>query len=247
MVCGSRNTICAPGLGHHDREPAVRGEVQVVRVVHLHRLPERPGDGIDRGERVAGVVVDPQRPQVPGGHDVLRAGADADGADHLVVARVNDGHGAAADVGHVHQRRSRRATGAISPGRSAAYRSWGFSGGGIPGNTPADPGGADEPGGVVDTAAVVPVAAGVPEGTSHEAVKSAANTATVSAVARTETRCHVINSVMVTGASPRPRRPCSNDGIAAMVAGCPQWRLTIEPGRTAASVLDTIADGGGSV
>ena len=59
---------------HHDGETAVGGEIQVVRVIDRDRFTERAGPGVDRGQRVAGVAVDPQGLQVVRRHHVLRTG-----------------------------------------------------------------------------------------------------------------------------------------------------------------------------
>ncbi len=101
---------------HDQRGGAVRGEVQVVGVLDLDRLARLPGRGVDRRERVAVVVVDPQRLQIPRGHDVLRAAADPEVPDDPVGLGVDHTDRAALAVGHVDQRGEPRDDGAEHAG-----------------------------------------------------------------------------------------------------------------------------------
>src|SRR5207302_7193020 len=93
-----------PPLGHHDGEPAVGREIQVVRIVHRDVRAFLTGGGIDGRERAAQVVCYPERREVVRGHHVLRQRARGKRAQYDVAARVDDGHRPVLRVRHVDQR-----------------------------------------------------------------------------------------------------------------------------------------------
>ena len=76
IVFGLRKSSSLQPLGDDDREPPVRREVHVVRVLDRDRLPGLPVRGLIGVSDVAGVVVDLQRLQVLRGR--RRAGQRAD-------------------------------------------------------------------------------------------------------------------------------------------------------------------------
>ena len=104
MVCGSRKTICFFDSAITTAKMPVGGEVQVVRILHFDGLAEGAVDRIDWCQAIAGVVVDPQGPQVPRRHHVLWSIADPLRADHPQRDGVDDRDRAAAEVRHVDQR-----------------------------------------------------------------------------------------------------------------------------------------------
>jgi hypothetical protein len=91
-------------LGHDHRVAPVGGEVHVVGVLDRDRRTRHTVDGVDRGQAVALVVGDPQRPQVVGRDDVLRHRSDRELAHDLVRGRIDLVNGGAAAIGDVDQR-----------------------------------------------------------------------------------------------------------------------------------------------
>ena len=94
-----------PRLGNDDGRRAIGREIQVVGVVHRHRLAGFAGARVDRRHAAVaaafGVVGHPQGAQIPGRHDVLRADADLEFIDHLERGRVDHVDIVGAQVGHV--------------------------------------------------------------------------------------------------------------------------------------------------
>ena len=93
-------------FGDDDRVLPVGREVHVVRVLDRDRRTRPPGDGIDRRERVAAVVRDVERLQVP--RRARRAGAATPTAKWSMTCAVfgiDDVDGVAQRVRHVHARR----------------------------------------------------------------------------------------------------------------------------------------------
>jgi hypothetical protein len=95
-------------LGDDDGGLAVRREVQVVRIVDRDRLARLAGARVDRRQAAVvaalGVVGGPERAQVPGRHDVLRAATDLEGIDDLQRRRIDHRHRVASQVRHVYAR-----------------------------------------------------------------------------------------------------------------------------------------------
>jgi hypothetical protein len=74
MVCGSRKSKRLRASATTGRAP-VWGEIHVVRIVHRDVLAGRAGERIDGRDAAVvaafGVIVDPERFQIPGRHDML--------------------------------------------------------------------------------------------------------------------------------------------------------------------------------
>jgi len=64
---------------------AVRSEIEVVRILDDDCPTRKSGPGIDRGQAVPEIVVDPQRSQVERRYDVLRFVADPERPSTLNV------------------------------------------------------------------------------------------------------------------------------------------------------------------
>ena len=94
----------AQSLRHHHRVAAVGREVHVVRVDHRHGASRNARSRVDRRQRVALVVGDPQGPEVVRRHNVLRQRVDRELADHPIRARIDLVDGVATTVRHVDQR-----------------------------------------------------------------------------------------------------------------------------------------------
>ena len=103
-------------LSDDDREPAIRGEVQVVGILDRNRAARAPGPRVDRGQAVAEVVIDIQRLEVPGRGDVLGQRAGGELPDHLERPLADDVDRVAHRVGHVDERRVAGHGGAEVPG-----------------------------------------------------------------------------------------------------------------------------------
>ena len=91
-------------FGHDDRVAPVRREVHVVRIVDRNRPPRLAGARIDRRQRVALVVRDVERLQVPRRDDMLREDAHAEVLDDLERPLVDHVDRVAVAVRHVDQR-----------------------------------------------------------------------------------------------------------------------------------------------
>src|SRR5439155_7364369 len=88
-------------LGHDDGVTAVRGEVEVVRIVNRNRTARTAGTGIDRCQGVTHVVVHVQGLQVMRRGDVLRQGPDCEVIHDLEGVRIDDVDRVSGAVGHV--------------------------------------------------------------------------------------------------------------------------------------------------
>ena len=88
-------------FGHDDGVRAVGREVQVVGVVDRDRLARLAGERVDRSQRVAVVVGDVERLEVPGRGDVLGDLVDGEVVDDLERDRVDDVDVVALAVGDV--------------------------------------------------------------------------------------------------------------------------------------------------
>src|SRR5439155_3553562 len=80
---------------------AVRGEVEVVRIVNRNRTARTAGTGIDRCQGVTHVVVHVQGLQVMRRSDVLRQGPDCEVIHDLEGVRIDDVDRVSGAVGHV--------------------------------------------------------------------------------------------------------------------------------------------------
>ena len=236
--------------GHHDGVLAVGREVEVVRVVDLDGLAGLAGRGVDGREVVPPVVVDPERLQVPGRHDVLRLHPHRNGLDDLVGLRVDDRDRVGAGVGDidprgevldlrrqparpvrrvevvlVQQRRHPRQARLGGPGRRAF----------------------DRPRAVRGRFALAAAAARRHQRAGHGEQRGPVARAQAWTVVGTVPVSHqVTSSVVVTARRPRRRRPSRIGGSAATVPACPRWRLTTEPGPTASRTVRWTAGAPGS-
>ena len=75
------------GLSHDDGGLPVGREIDVIGIIHGNGLARFAGTGVDRRQAAVGaalgIVRHPQRAQIPGRHDVLRADPDFEAVDHL--------------------------------------------------------------------------------------------------------------------------------------------------------------------
>ena len=104
IVPGPAEVQALQALGDDDGKAPIGGEVEVVRVLDRDRAARPAGPRVDRGERVAQVVVDVERLEVPGRRDVLGQRAGRELRDDLHRALADHRDRVAHAVGDVDQR-----------------------------------------------------------------------------------------------------------------------------------------------